>query len=247
MSTFPFPNLFIPGVQKGGTTALSSFLAQHPDICLVEGKEAHVFDDPEYHNSSDKLAFAEKKYKSKLKHYNGEKFILDATPITMLHPEFIKAVVNTSPNAKHIVMLRDPIDRALSQYAMSKERGLESKSPFLALLLERWRMRDFYQELPKAPFESKYRDQSYLLRGNYRRQLFQLYEYVDKNNLLVMKQERLLNHHAKALEEITDFLDIERMQIEKEIVFNTKNVYRFSKILRKLVYSLPFLFGHLGE
>ena len=47
VSSYPFPNLIIPGVQKAGTTALASFLSQHPDICIVEGKEAHVFDDPD--------------------------------------------------------------------------------------------------------------------------------------------------------------------------------------------------------
>ena len=52
-------NLHIVGVQKAGTTALAHFLSQHPDICLVDGKEAHVFDQPDFYETEDKKAFAE--------------------------------------------------------------------------------------------------------------------------------------------------------------------------------------------
>ncbi len=122
----------------------------------MEGKEAHVFDDPEYHQAHDKLQFARQKYTSKLTHYNGEKYILDATPVTMVHPEFIQAASRTCQQAKYIVMLRDPVERALSHYAMTKSRGLESRSPAMAFLLEPWRMRGFYKRLPTSPFESRY-------------------------------------------------------------------------------------------
>ena len=235
MNNFPLPNLFIPGVQKAGTTALASFLAQHPDICLVEGKEAHVFDDPEFHAASDKLAFAQQKYASKLKHYKGERYILDATPITMLHPEFIKAATEFCPNSKYIVMVRDPIERALSHYAMTKQRGLEPYSPTLAFMLEPWRMRGFYRNLPSSPFQSRYRDQSYLIRGLYQKQLRLLQSCVGTSSINIVQQERLLNEHNSCLSEIFIFLDIEKCDIERQRVFSSQVEYTLPNWIRLLL------------
>ena len=238
---FPLPNLFIPGVQKAGTTALASFLAQHPDVCLVEGKEAHVFDDPDFHRAVDKLKFAKKKYESKLKHYNGERYILDATPITLLHPQFISAAVNMCSNAKYIVMTRDPIERAMSHYAMSKKRGLESHSPLAAFWHERKRMKGFYEALPLSPFESPYRDQSYLIRSRYRQQLNSLYRLVDKGNVTVLRQQDLLSEHQQALAKIFSFLDVSTIPITQEHVFNTENSYTLPlthRWLMKLYFML---------
>jgi len=237
---FPLPNLFIPGVQKAGTTALSSFLAQHPEICLVNGKEAHVFDDPEYHKADDKLAYAKAKYASKLMHYNGERYILDATPITMLHPAFIQAAATTCPDAKYVVMLRDPVERALSHYAMTKSRGLESYSPTRAFLAEPWRMRGFYKELPHAPFESRYRDQSYLIRGRYKQQLKTLRYYVEDRNLFVAKQNDLNNKHQETLSDIFYFLDLPPVKVQKRSVFKTDKEYalpKFTEICLKALFN----------
>ncbi|APD87593.1 hypothetical protein BM527_16660 [Alteromonas sp. Mex14] len=234
---FPFPNLFIPGVQKAGTTALSSFLAQHPEICLVKGKEAHVFDDPEYHKAKDKVAYAKAKYASKLKHYNDERYILDATPITMLHPAFIKAASTTCPEAKYLVMLRDPVERALSHYAMTKSRGLEPYPHKKAFLTEPWRMRGFYKALPNEPFESKFRDQSYLIRGRYKQQLNALYKYSNSGNVRVIQQQQLQEKHQTTLNDIFDFLEVDRMQIPHKSVFNTKEKKPSSIMLKWALYA----------
>lgn len=235
MSQFPLPNLFIPGVQKAGTTALASFLAQHPDVCLVEGKEAHVFDDPDFHASSNKLEFARQKYASKLKHYKAERYILDATPITILHPKFIEAVSTYCPNAKHIVMLRDPVERALSHYAMSKERGLEPFSPMRAFWQERARMKGFYAGLPTSLFESPFRDQSYLMRSRYQRQLTSLYEAVEKDKVKVIQQDLLLSCHDKVMSDIFSFLNISNVNIEQKKVFSSEHDYSFSLVYRWLL------------
>ena len=57
----PLVNLHIVGVQKAGTSALAHFLSQHSDVCVVEGKEAHVFDQPDF-ASKDKHEYANKRY-----------------------------------------------------------------------------------------------------------------------------------------------------------------------------------------
>ncbi|WP_189407636.1 sulfotransferase family protein [Alteromonas halophila] len=212
-------NLFILGVQKAGTTALAEFISAHPDVCLVKGKEAHVFDDPDYHRSADKAGYAQKKYDARLSHYNGEKYLCDATPITLLHPRFIAECVSYNPDAKFLVMLRDPVARAYSHYQMSKRRGLEELSPLRAFLTEPWRMKNWKEALPYAPFEHAYRDFSYLLRGCYKRQLAALYDAVPANQVLLHKQEDLIRQHHEVMAKTFSFLALPQENIAPKQVF----------------------------
>lgn len=241
MNTYPLPNLFIPGMQKAGTTALASFLSQHPDICLVEGKEAHIFDNPEFYKTKDKLTFAKENYQEKLRHYNGERYILDATPITILHPLFISSCAAICPNSKYIVMLRDPIERALSHYAMTRERGFEPFSPTKAFLLERSRMKGFYEQLPFSPFESKYRDQSYVIRGRYKKQLNYLQKQVSKSCIYIEQQKRLSTFHEDCMRDIFRFLELPYISIEKKEIFKSSETHRlpvFMRLFLRVLFKL---------
>jgi len=241
IATFPIPNLHIVGFQKCGTTAMAHFLSQHADICMVEGKEAHVFDDPEYAHAADKTAFAMQKYRNKLPHFDAQRYILDSTPITLFHPAFIKACVAFNPQARFIVMQRDPVDRAFSHYQMTKARGLESLSPFMAFLLEPWRMKGCQETLPLCPFEHAYRDHSYLSRGRYKRQLDLLYQLVDAKQILVVEQQALASQHISTLKSIFQFLALEPKQIVKENVFSsaqTLNSSASASLLARLYFSL---------
>ena len=236
-NTFPLPNLFIPGVQKAGTTALASFLARHKNICLVNNKEAHVFDNPELLTAADKKQYVEESYASKLTHYNGEAYILDATPITMLHPAFVRECATFCSDAKHIVMLRDPVERAISHYAMSKMKGREDLTLFQALRNESKRMHGFYEHLPSSDFKCVYRDQSYLIRGKYKQQLKSLYSHFPSSNIKVIQQERLLKHHSATLNDIFDFLALEQQKIPQETIFNTKEEVRVSPWVKWWMYG----------
>lgn len=241
IATFPVPNLHIVGFQKCGTTAMAHFLSQHPDICMVKGKEAHVFDDPEYAHASDKEAFAMQKYRDKLPHFDAQHYILDSTPITLFHPAFIKACVAFNPQAKFIVMQRDPVDRALSHYQMTKSRGLEPYSPFMAFLFEPWRMKGWQAALPVCPFEHRYRDHSYLSRGRYKRQLDLLYQLIDAKQILIVEQQALANQHASTLDSVFQFLSLEPIPLAKEKVFSSAQALNNSssaRLLAKLYFSV---------
>lgn len=241
IATFPIPNLHIVGFQKCGTSAMAHFLSQHPDICMVAGKEAHVFDDPKYALAVDKTAMAIDKYKEKLPHYEGQSYIMDCTPITLFHPAFISACVALNPDAKFIVMRRDPVKRAFSHYQMTRQRGLEPYSPFKAFILEPWRMRGWMKRLPSCPFEHPYRDHSYLYRGRYQRQLHLLYKIVEARQVLLIDQEQLANAHAQTLQQVFDFLELTAINIKQEDVFSSpsnKNASLGATLFAKLYFSI---------
>lgn len=105
------PNLFIVGAMKCGTTIMFDFLTSHPEISGGIAKEIHYFS----------LNFEESDiwYESKFKSSEVAKYLLDASPtyfdmcLTMPVAERIKTY---SPSAKIIIMIRNPVDRAVSHF-----------------------------------------------------------------------------------------------------------------------------------
>ena len=233
-------NLHIIGVQKAGTTALASFLHQHPSIYVVAGKEAHVFDHPLYSEQSDKIAFANTIYKSKLKNYQDQPIVCDATPITVFRLEFMQACQLYNPNARFILILRDPVERAISHYRMSRSRGQEKRSMLVAFLMEPFRLNGMNRSNSWS-FDSSFRNHSYLSRGLYSKQLRKVYNTVPKKQLLVLRQEELQHHHRQVMVKIFDFLDITSHNITPSQIFASQKVTAYrSDILAKLYAQLYF-------
>jgi len=235
-------NLHIIGVQKAGTTALASFLNQHPDIHVVEGKETHVFDHPNFYLQANKSRFANRKYNEKLTHYNHQSFICDATPITLFHPQFLNDCYQYNTQAKFIVVLRDPVERAISHYHMSRKIEAEKYPMLLAFLLENFRIKKVTKQKSWS-FDSAFRTQSYLHRGLYSRQLEQLYATIPKEQVLVMMQSDLKNNHLKAMHRIFTFLDIPKANISTELVFNTEKKFthwtdKLARIFARFYYAI---------
>lgn len=234
-------NLHIIGIQKAGTTALSSFLNQHPDIYLVDGKEAHVFDHMLYNQQTNKQEFAKQLYQSKLTKYQNQKIICDATPITIFRPEFINACYQYNPQAKFIVVLRDPVERAVSQYYMELARNYEHRSMLAAFLLEPFRLRGISQP-PSWDIDSPYRTHSYLSRGRYSKQLKSLYAIVPKNQVLVLNQDALKNQHKQCMQKVFEFLDLLKIDIPgKQVFVSDKPRPSTNEKLARLYARLYFL------
>lgn len=215
----PLVNLQILGVQKAGTTALAHFLGQHPDICVVDGKEAHVFDQPEIETQADKNSFAKTRYRKKLAHYHSERIICDATPITLLNPTFLRHCVDYNKNARFIVILRDPVKRAVSHYNMSKSRGREKRNMLLSFLLEPWRLR-IEKQTAYWPRNSPWRECSYLKRGEYNRQLRVLRQLVRQDQVLIISQQALLKQHDATLKNVFAFLGVKPIAVSQENIFS---------------------------
>ena len=183
-------HFLIGGVQKAGTTALAELLRQHPRIRLPRDKEAHVFDAPDF---DDTWGGAE--IDSRFARCFDEETVAapdlrfgDATPITILHPRFIDRAQRYQPQLRWIVLLREPAERAYSQWHMQRQRGQETASFWRALLCEPRRLRGHHDDFgPRSPL----REQSYRHRGDYARQLDQLLARVPQQQILILRSEDL--------------------------------------------------------
>ena len=125
-----WPNFFIVGAPKAGTTSLYEYLKQVAGIFMSPEKEPNYFnqvtvfeDDPYRFTIQDK-----KKYLELFKNVKNEKIIGDATPNYLRDPNVPHLIHKVSPNAKILITLRNPTDRIFSQYQMLLNLGRISYS-----------------------------------------------------------------------------------------------------------------------
>ena len=235
----------IAGAQKCGTTALAQFLDAHPEIRVSSLKEVHLFDAPEY--SSDWTpAEIDERYRPHFGHCRfhgrtGETVLGEGTPVYCFLPDVAPELSRYNPELKLIVLLRDPVERAISHYYMERNRGGEHRSLWLALLLEPFRLR--WDRAPR-PLESPTRRYSYRARGLYSRQLRNLYRSFDPDRVLVLRAEDLLNRHDDTLRRAFAFLGVSReVRIASEVVFGGERgngPHRLVSALLRLSYLAEF-------
>lgn len=208
----PRVGFVIGGAQKAGTTALAHYLARHPQVALPAGKEAHVFDAPDFDERWG-VAEVDARYAphfADAPHFaapdGGEgRLFGDATPIYMLHPAFVRRIHRYNPAMRWIVLLRDPVDRALSQYHMERARGDETLPWWLALALERLRLAGHRDDFsPGSPL----RHHSYRLRGDYAPQLALLRDTFGAQRVLVLDNAALRSDPAGTARAVQRFLGV---------------------------------------
>ena len=108
------PNLFVPGFQKTATTWLHRCFLEHPDIFVPQEDGIHYF-TINYHRGEDW-------YNRFFADYNGESVIADTTPSYARFSWSRERLAAFNPNAKILVVLRNPIERAFSHYWHEKKK-----------------------------------------------------------------------------------------------------------------------------
>ena len=124
------PDFLIIGTQRGGTTSLYHYLQAHPCLQATTTKEVHFF-DRKYHKGLMwyRGHFPTVWEKACAQQVQKQAFVTgEASPSYLFHPHVYKRVAQALPQVKLIVLLRNPVDRAYSQYYHSIELGHESRS-----------------------------------------------------------------------------------------------------------------------
>ena len=191
----------IGGTQKGGTSALDSFLRQHPEICMPETKkELHFFD-----READDTDY--KKYHANFKP-KQQRVIGEASPIYMYWETAPYRIWKYNPKMKWILALRNPVERAFSAWNMETKRGKEKLSFADAIEKEPERCRE---ALPL-----QHRVYSYTDRGFYAHQVRRLFNIFGKDNCLVLLNQELRDDHKKTLRRVFEFLGVESSFVPPE-------------------------------
>jgi len=117
-----WPNLFIVGAPKTGTTSLYHYLNQIPDIHMSPIKEPNYFSSKTVGEKHPvKPIRDKKKYLKLFKNDKNSKYIGEASTSYLDDPESPFLIHKKNPESKILISLRDPVDRAYSNYLMFKE------------------------------------------------------------------------------------------------------------------------------
>lgn len=194
-------DFIVAGTQKGGTTALDVYLRGHPEIALPSDKELHFFD-----HAMDAMGGAENyaAYHREFSLGRWRKLWGEATPNYMYWPAAPARIHRYNPQMKLIMVLRNPVARAYSHWNMMRDKNREKLSFWEAIQAEPERLR---QGEPKFK-----RDFSYMDRGRYAEQLERIWQYFPRNQTLVLKSEELRNQPQATLDNVSDFLGVQRLQ-----------------------------------
>jgi hypothetical protein len=209
------PDFLIIGTQKGGTTFLYNLLRRHPHFKAAVKKEIHFFDTPGFRRGLDwyRTHFPQQQQSKGRKVITGE-----ASPYYLFYPHAPRRVAETMPQVKLLALLRNPVDRAYSDYQHTFRQEHESLGFNEALELEAERLRGEKEKiLADEGYRSiNYRRYSYLARGIYVDQLKEWHRYFDREQLLILKSEDFFARPLETLELVLEFLNLPERDFELE-------------------------------
>lgn len=220
----------VAGVQKSGTTALAKFLTEHPRLGLSKKKEIHFFDRNDLYLNGNEDAIHS--YHEEFDGCVGDIWC-DATPAYCYFPEAVERIYRYNPEAKLIMALRNPVERAYSHYVMMREFGLE-KLPFSAAVkLESERI----GPRPWEDLDGPARNFNYVDRGRYARMLEDLWNRFPREQTLILLQDDLLDQHEATLSKVWDFLGVEHVPVAPAKHFSTAYDRPMSEAARNYVQA----------
>ncbi|KAM4526055.1 heparan sulfate glucosamine 3-O-sulfotransferase 3A1-like [Fundulus diaphanus] len=192
------PQALIIGVKKGGTRALLEFLRVHPDIRAV-GAEPHFFD----RNYDYGLEW----YRDLMPKTLEGQITMEKTPSYFVTREAPARISAMSRDTKLIVVVRDPVTRAISDYTqtLSKKPDIPSfesltfKNRTTGLIDTSW---------------------SAIQIGIYAKHLDNWLQYFPMDQILFVSGERLISDPAGELGRVQDFLGLKRIITDKHFYFN---------------------------
>jgi hypothetical protein len=135
------PNLIVIGAMKCGTTALHRYLALHPDVAMSEPKELNFFCGPErLGDANESSAWSAGNWHRGVEWYAGHfrpaPVRGEASPgyTSPSFPEVAERMARVLPDARLVYAVRDPVERAVSQYLHHRADGTERRPIEEALL-----------------------------------------------------------------------------------------------------------------
>ncbi|MEC4803328.1 MAG: sulfotransferase [Jaaginema sp. PMC 1079.18] len=188
------PNFLIIGVQKAGTTSIYNYLKQHPQVYVSPVKETN-FLEKNWENESRKPAIDTlEKYEKLFAQVSNELAIGEASPNYLFHYDSsIERIQRYVPQAKLIAILRNPIDRAYSDYLMHIRDAIrKSKPKSLAELITDYSASSFI-----------------LLKGFYYQHLQHFYQAFEREQIQVYLYDNLVKDSVKFMQNLYHFLEVD--------------------------------------
>jgi len=251
------PDFYIIGAAKSGTSSLYEYLIQHPAIYSAVSKEPRFFD--KYYDRGInyyRVGFPFKFQKFSAKR-SGKDFVTGEATVRYLdHPFVPKRIKELTPNAKFLVLLRNPIERAFSHYTMMASKRKEELTFEEAINQEQTRTKKEFEKMEQNQhyYSSEFYHHAYLDRGIYVKKLQLWMNVFPKNQFLIIQSENFFKNPSLTYKSILKFLNLSNWELNE---YKTIGPGKYKKsqmnpnTRKKLIeYFKPYneqLFEFLGE
>ena len=221
------PHFIIIGAQKSGTTSLENYIAQHPQVLPAIKKETHFW----YRGFNQGIDWY-------LAHFppipKSKNFITgEATPNYLEYYQSAKRIYNVFPDVKLLIIFRNPVDRAVSQYyhwvrikreERSFEEAIDSELEMLLKSPDRPQGHgNYWQKQPG----------NYIGRGVYIEFIQKWMEVFPREQFLILKGEDFYEKPAITMKQVFHFLGLPEYQLPKYKKLNSGYYKPISKFFRQ--------------
>ena len=213
-----YPDFFIVGGSRCGTTSLYSYLKQHPDVFLPERKEPHYYSSQStplpYWLLPLKSIITKQDYLQLFEDSKENMIVGDASSTYLMNLDAPKLIFEDNPNAKIIISLRNPIDRTYTAYLAQYRSGNEKRSFGESI------RRDF-----SAITGEELQRQS-ALNSDYYEYVKNYYHYFPKEHIKIIIFEEFIKNPKQTMKELLHFLNL---STELNIKYEQYNEFKFPK------------------
>ena len=234
------PNFIVIGAGKSGTTALYRYLEQHPQVYMspvketnffaLDGKKADFRDPSAAQRINSWSVTRLKDYQALFDRASGEAALGEASPLYLYDARTAGRIRHYLPDARLIVVLRNPAERAHSAFTHLVRDGLEPHADFgRALAQEDQRVADHWSWI-----------WHYKRMGFYYEQLNRYYDLFDREQIAVYLYEDLKSDPANVVVDIFRRLGIDpQFRPDTSVRFNRSGVPKSKALHSFLMRSSP--------
>lgn len=195
------PNFFILGAGRCGSTGLHNLLRQHPDIFMTDPKEPTFFCKP-FQVIKNPIDYFELYEAASHEAIRGE-----ASHAYLSHPATAKVLRALFPDAKMLITLRNPADRAYSMYHWMRRFGWEHYRTFEAALAAEEKRRNSKRFMKNCP--QYFYNYLYFRASLYGEQLQRYFELFPRDQFHIIKFEEYIVDPVSYLKKIFQFLGVD--------------------------------------
>ena len=208
------PDFIIIGTARSGTTSLFYNICEHSCVIPAAYDEIGFFDS-NYHLGINwyRSMFPTKKHMEKVKKNTEFAITGEDTPFYIWSPTVARRILKIIPNVKLIVLFRNPVDRAYSNYHLGVRAGSENLSFEDAIQSELDRLKN--SEIESDDDVKKYTiPRSYIAKGFYSDQLKIWLKLFKSEQLFITSTEDFESNTENILNKIYDFLEIPQINLK---------------------------------
>ena len=216
-----FPNTIFIGAEKAGSTTIYNVLKEHKEIFAIQ-KETEFFSfynknlprDYYINNLNQYLQLFQNSHKYKIK--------LDVSTTYLSSPDALINIKKFCPNAKIIICLRNPVDRAYSRYWMSAKEDFEKVNYTPEKFIKYFN--EHHTDIPWSDVRN---------RGLYFENVKKYIKTFGKKNILILLYDDLKKNKQEFFSKIFNFLSLENISIEDNVVY-ADSLFSKNRLMHKI-------------